>query len=79
MTISLRDIPGALKVLREEWERQSKMPEYTRSWHGKARLKVARELMCLCGHIQRQGYEWLPSNERDLTHAADLLGIEVQP
>jgi hypothetical protein len=86
VTISLRDIPEALKVLREEWERQSAIPGYIRSWHGKARLQVVKRFLdSVSGWVDslHAADEEIATDDTEswgwqLTSAADLLGVEVQ-
>jgi hypothetical protein len=87
VTISLRDIPGALKVLDGEWKKQAKMPAYTRSWHGRARLRVAKRFLdSVSGWVDslHTAGEEIAADDTEswgwqLTSAANLLGVEVQP
>jgi hypothetical protein len=66
-----------LASCRAELERQKKMPEYMRAWHGKARLAVAEDLLDVvkpCGVLDD---ETVWRGMSSLYNAAKLLGVDV--
>jgi len=70
------NIEATLAKCRAALEMQQDIPEYTRSWHGKARLKEAEKRI-------NRAYSGMVSDDEpeiigdELQSAAALLGVEV--